>query len=68
VLFRMPAAYLFGFVLDMELAGIGLGAPCASLFSLIVGFIYFISGKWKKMNIVKRNDTSDAPQKEEAAV
>ena len=50
---RIPASYVFGMVLDMGLFGVGIGAPVASLVSLIMGLIFFISGKWKKMTIIK---------------
>ncbi len=50
---RIPAAYIFGMVFEMGLFGVGLGAPVASTLSLIMGLIFFISGKWKKMTIIK---------------
>lgn len=51
LLFRIPTCYLFGVVLDMGLAGIGLGAPIASAVSLIISVIFLLSGKWKKQVI-----------------
>ncbi len=48
VLIRIPVAYVFGIVLDMGLWGVGIAAPCASLISLIVCILFFISGKWKR--------------------
>ncbi|HPT84547.1 MAG TPA: MATE family efflux transporter [Bacillota bacterium] len=52
VLARVPAAYVFGFVFGWGLRGIGVGAPFATLVALIVGVIFFISGKWKKQVVV----------------
>lgn len=54
VLMRVPAAYIFGIVLDWGLAGVGLGAPFASVAALAVCVIYFFSGKWKKPVILNR--------------
>lgn len=53
ILIRIPTAFFFGMVLDMGLTGIGMAAPVATLFSTIIGVIYFCSGKWKKMVIIK---------------
>ncbi|MEG1743296.1 MAG: MATE family efflux transporter, partial [Clostridia bacterium] len=47
LLFRIPACYIFGIVLDMGLFGIGLGAPIASAAAFVIIFIFFLSGKWK---------------------
>ncbi len=52
VLGRIPACYIFGMLLNMGLFGIGLGAPVATALSIIVGFIYFFSGKWKINKII----------------
>ncbi len=51
VLFRIPACYILGVTMDMGLEGIGLGAPIASLASLIISVAFLISGKWKKQVI-----------------
>ena len=40
---KIAAIYLFGF----GLLGVGLGAPIASLASLLFGIMFFVSGKWK---------------------
>ncbi len=53
VVCRIPAAYIFGMTLGYGLKGVGIGAPVASLIATIVAFIYFISGRWKKMTILK---------------
>ena len=51
---RVPMAYLFGIVLKMELYGMGLGAPFASLLSMVIGLVYFLSGAWKKRVVVDK--------------
>lgn len=51
LLLRIPASILFGSVLGMGLGGIGLGAPVASLGSVILIVWFYFSGKWKK-NVV----------------
>ena len=51
LLFRIPASYLFGMMMNMGLTGVGLGGPVASLASLFFGIGFFISGRWKKMVI-----------------
>lgn len=51
LLLRIPASVLFGSVLGMGLGGIGLGAPVASLGSLILIVWFYFSGKWKE-NVV----------------
>lgn len=53
ILGRIPAAYILGIVFDMGLFGFGLGAPIASFISLVLGIGFFLSGKWKKMTIIK---------------
>ena len=47
ILLRIPAAYGFGVVLGLGMSGVGLGAPAASLGSLILIIIFLLSGKWK---------------------
>ena len=49
----MPLAILFGIYLDMGLFGIGLAAPLSSFAGALVGFGYFLTGKWKKSAIMK---------------
>jgi len=56
VVLRIPVAYILGIVFEKGLAGIGVAAPIASGASLIVAFLFFLSGKWKKMIIVKNNE------------
>ena len=54
LLLRIPASYICSAVFGLGLFGIGLGAPIASLGSivLIVGFL--ISGKWRVNKVIKR--------------
>lgn len=54
VLVRIPACYFFGAVLGMGLGGYGLGAPSASLAAALVGFGYFLSGRWKVSTIIHK--------------
>lgn len=51
--FRVPFAYLFGFVLNFGIFGIGLGAPVASIFSTLIVVLFYLSGRWKKSKIVE---------------
>ncbi|MBQ7040414.1 MAG: MATE family efflux transporter [Clostridia bacterium] len=53
ILFRIPASYLFGMLMNLGLFGVGLGAPVASIASLIFGVAFYISGRWKKQIIVR---------------
>ena len=53
VLIRVPMAYLCGIVLDLGMFGVGLAAPASSLVALILCIIFFKTGKWKKMVILK---------------
>ncbi|HOQ07135.1 MAG TPA: MATE family efflux transporter [Clostridiales bacterium] len=57
--FRIPLAILLGVVLDMGLMGLGLAAPAASLGAGAIQFIYYITGKWKKSTVVKRNTITE---------
>ena len=52
VALRIPAAYLCSVVFGMELRGVGLGAPVASLGALAIAFIYYKSGRWTRQNLV----------------
>lgn len=53
VALRIPASILFGSVLGMGIMGVGLGAPIASLGSLLLIIWFYFSGKWKE-NVVHR--------------
>ena len=47
VLLRVPICYIFGIVLDWGLLGVGMGAPAASVASLILIILFLLSGRWK---------------------
>lgn len=51
LLFRIPASWLFGMVMNMGLYGVGLGAPIASGASLLFCIIFFFCGTWKSKAI-----------------
>jgi len=51
ILFRIPASFLFGMLLQMGLTGVGLGAPVASVAALILCIIFYTTGRWKKIVI-----------------
>jgi putative MATE family efflux protein len=47
-LLRIPLALILGSVISPRLFGIGLAAPFASAASVVVGLVYFASGRWKR--------------------
>jgi putative efflux protein, MATE family len=51
ILVRVPLAYLLSRVLPSGLFGVGLAAPIATLFSILLGAWYIRTGKWKKSAI-----------------
>jgi len=51
LLFRIPASYIFGMVLNMGLLGVGLGGPIASAAAMVFGLGFFLTGRWKKLII-----------------
>ncbi len=53
VLIRVPMAYLGGIVLAWGMFGVGLAGPVSSFVSLVLAFIFYKTGKWKKMVILK---------------
>jgi len=56
VLIRVPMAYLGGITLGLGMFGVGLAGPASSFVSLTLAFIFYKTGKWKKMVILKEND------------
>ncbi len=54
LLFRIPMSYLFGMAFDLGLMGVGIGAPSASVAALILAIIFYFSGKWKNLVIIKK--------------
>jgi putative MATE family efflux protein len=47
ILLRVPICYLFGVILDWKLLGIGIGAPVASVVTVLVTIVYLLGGAWK---------------------
>jgi putative MATE family efflux protein len=47
VLLRAPVCYLLGVTANWGLFGVGLGAPAASIGTMLVIIGYFLSGRWK---------------------
>lgn len=45
---RMPMAYLFGFVLNYGVVGVGAAIPLATVFGSFVAFLFFKSGIWRR--------------------
>lgn len=45
---RVPASIFFGTALNWGLRGVGMGAPIASLGSLILISWFYLSGRWRK--------------------
>ena len=50
---RVPISYLFGISMKMGLSGAGLGAPVASIGSLVIILVFFFSGKWRHNVVVQ---------------
>ncbi len=59
VLIRVPMAYIGGVVLHWGMFGVGLAGPVSSLVSLLLAVIFYKTGKWKKM-VILREDTKGA--------
>lgn len=53
--FRVPIAIVLGLVMQKGLGGLGLAAPIASLASVLILLIYYVTGKWKKNMVIKTN-------------
>ena len=53
IILRVPLAYLFALTLNMGVAGIGLAAGLSPIATLVIGFIYYKSGRWKKARLIK---------------
>jgi len=56
LLFRIPAAYLLGVVMEGGMQGLGWGGPIASAAASVIAFVYFLTGHWKKNNILKERE------------
>lgn len=51
ILIRTPLAYILSKLMPADMFGVGLASPLASACSIIIGFIYIRSGRWKKSRI-----------------
>jgi putative MATE family efflux protein len=51
VVLRVPVCYFFGMTLGWGLTGVGLGAPVASVGTLLIVIVYLCTGKWKQSAI-----------------
>ena len=47
MLLRAPVSYIFGVTLNWGLFGVGMGAPAASMVSLLMIILFLLSGRWK---------------------
>lgn len=56
ILFRVPMAYIGGIVLPWGMFGFGLAGPVSSFVALILALIFYKTGKWKKLVILKENN------------
>lgn len=59
IVLRIPFSYFGEMLLENHVQGIGLGAPAASLFSVVLCIIFYCTGKWKKMMIIKDIDVCE---------
>ncbi len=53
VVCRIGLALLLGLALDMGIMGFWIGNAAAGYVPFIVGFVYYLSGTWKKSRVVK---------------
>lgn len=58
ILIRIPVSYLFGILMNMGMEGMGIAAPVASAVSFTVAAIYFFTGKWKHMVVIRNRDVA----------
>jgi len=58
LLLRLPASYVFGITMGYGLSGVAAAAPAASLGTLILVIIFYLSGRWK-VNVVDVRKGSD---------
>lgn len=53
ILARIPACYILGIILGYGLSGLGFGAPVATALGVTLNLIFYLSGRWKKMTIIR---------------
>ena len=54
VIARMGLAYLMGFKLGMDCLGFWLGDALAGFMPFVIGFSFYLSGRWKEKDLKKR--------------
>lgn len=54
LLIRIPVAYVFGMVLGKGLSGVALAAPVATAVAMVMCVIFYFSGRWKRLTILKQ--------------
>lgn len=52
ILVRIPAAWIFGKVLQAGMGGLGFSSPAAALFSLIITMVYYKTGRWATNRVI----------------
>ena len=60
ILLRVPLAYLFGITFMLGVTGIGLAAPAAALGALVMSFVFYRTGKWKRKRLVEGAEVLDS--------
>ena len=60
LLFRIPIAYFLGIYSGLGLTGVALSMPFSDLGAAVISFIYFLTGKWKKSNILNDDLSAQA--------
>ena len=56
VVARISFAYIFGILLGWDYLGFWFGSALASTVPLVIGIVFYFSGKWKKSIIVKTEE------------
>jgi Na+-driven multidrug efflux pump len=58
VVFRAPLCFIFGYVLKWGVKGVGVGAPSASLATLIIIIGFMLTGRWKENAVVGKQKSA----------
>ncbi len=61
IIIRMPMAFLFGKALGLDLFGVGLAVPMATLSSILCNSWFYFSGRWRRQ-IIKLNEPDENSQ------
>jgi putative MATE family efflux protein len=51
IVIRIPMAYLLSNVVGLGLPGVGLAVPLASATTIVLGLLFFFSGRWKRRTV-----------------